>query len=113
MSGATQITQADLWLGGSGRPPRNWAASWARTQHLSAIAWTVGPAGCVLAGRVNGLAPPGHVREVFGAWRMALALDADREQPCSGGTVYLHAAARRSEVKVRIIATVFEAGEDR
>jgi len=27
--------------------------------------------------------------------------------------VFLHAAARRSGVKVRIIATVFEAGEDR
>ena len=32
---------------------------------LPAIAWTVGPAGCVLAGRVNGLAPAGRVRDVF------------------------------------------------
>lgn len=29
------------------------------------------------------------------------------------GTVFLHAAARRSGVKVLVIATVFEAGEDR
>jgi hypothetical protein len=67
----------------------------------------------VLAGRVNGLAPPGRVREVFGTWQVALALAADREQPCGGGTVFLHAATRRSGVKVRITATVFEAGEDR
>jgi len=112
VSGATQITQADRagWQ-------RQAAAELGRIlgahPDLPAIAWTVGPAGCVLAGRVNGLAPPGQVREVFGAWRMALALDADREQPCGGGTVFLHAAARRSGVKVRIIATVFEAGEDR
>ena len=112
MSGAAQITQAD-------RARWQWQAAVELARilgahpDLPAIAWTVGPAGCVLAGRVNGLAPPGRAREVFGAWRVALALDADPEQPCGGGTVFLHAAARRSGVKVRIIATVFEAGEDR
>ncbi len=112
VSGAAQITQAD-------RARWQWQAAVELARilgahpDLPAIAWTVGPAGCVLAGRVNGLAPPGRVREVFGAWRVALALDADREQPCGGGTVFLHAAARRRGVKVRIIATVFEAGEDR
>ena len=30
---------------------------------LPCIAWTVGPAGCVLAGRVNGLASAARVRE--------------------------------------------------
>ena len=112
MSGAARITQADR-----ARWQRQAAAELARIlgahPELPAIAWTVSPTGCVLAGRVNGLAPPGRVREVFGAWRAALALDADREQPYGGGTVFLHAAARRSGVKVRIIATVFEAGEDR
>jgi hypothetical protein len=112
VSGAAQITQADR-----ARWQRRAAAELARIlgahPGLPAIAWTVGPAGCVLAGRVNGLAPPCQVREVFGAWRMALALEADREQPCAGGTVFLRAAARRSGVRVRIIATVFEGGEDR
>ena len=74
MSGAARITQADR-----ARWQRQAAAELARIlgahPELPAIAWTVGPAGCVLAGRVNGLAPPGRVREVFGAWRAALALD--------------------------------------
>ena len=77
-------------------------------QELPPIAWTVGPAGCVLAGRVNGLAPAGHVRAVFGAWRTALALELGREQPGGAGMVFLHAAARRGGVKVRITATVFD-----
>lgn len=79
---------------------------------LPPVAWTVGPAGCVLAGRVNGLAPAGRVRAVFGAWRAALALEQDREQPGGAGMVFLHAAARRGGVKVRITATVFDAGQD-
>lgn len=112
MSGAVQITRA-----GRARWQRQAAAELARIlgarPELPAIAWTVGPAGCVLAGRVNGLAPPGHAREVPGAWRAALALEADRGQPCGGGTVFLHAAARRSGVKARVVATVFETGEDR
>jgi hypothetical protein len=111
VTGAVQITQA-----GRARWRRQAAAELARIlgahPELPAIAWMVGPAGCVLAGWVSGLAPPGRVREVSGACRVALALEADREQPC-GGTVFLHAAARRSGVKVRVIATVFGAGEDR
>ncbi len=42
---------------------------------LPCIAWTVGPAGAVLAGQVNGLAPAARVRETFSAWRAALALE--------------------------------------
>lgn len=79
---------------------------------LPPIAWTVGPAGCVLAGRVNGLAPAGQVRATFGAWRAALGLEQYREQPGGAGMVFLHAAARRGGVKVRISATVFDAGQD-
>jgi len=37
-------------------------------QDLPVIAWTVGPAGSVLIGQVNGLAPAAQVREVFTAW---------------------------------------------
>ena len=79
---------------------------------LPPIAWTVGPAGCVLAGRVNGLAPAGQVRAAFGAWQGALALEHDREQPGRAGMVFLHAAARRGGVTVRITATVFGASPD-
>jgi hypothetical protein len=80
---------------------------------LPVIAWTVGPGGCLLAGRVNGLAPAAQVRAAFTAWRAALALEDHQEQPGGGGTVHLHAAARRGGVKVRVTATVFEGGEDR
>ena len=78
---------------------------------LPAITWTVGPAGSVLAGQVNGLVPEARVREVFGLWRAALALEDHREQPGGGGTVFLHAAARRGGVAVSVTATVFGGGE--
>ena len=111
MTGAAQITQADrAWW------QRQAAAELTRIldahPELPAIAWMVGPAGCVLAGRVNGLSPARRVRDVFGAWQAALALEPSREQPGIGGTVSLHAAARRSGVMVRVIATVFEDEED-
>ncbi len=72
---------------------------------LPRIAWTVGPAGSVLAGQVNGLAPGAQVREVFTAWRLALAEGPGHQM--SGGTAWLHAAARRGLFKVRLTATVF------
>jgi hypothetical protein len=78
---------------------------------LPAIAWTVGPAGCVLAGRVNSLASPARVLETFTAWRVALSLE-ERWEHAGGGTVHLHAEARRGGVKVGVTATVFEAEED-
>jgi hypothetical protein len=111
VTGALEITQA-----GRARWQRQAAGELARIldahPQLPPIAWTVGPAGCVLAGRVSGLAPAGQVRDVFDAWRAALALAEDREQASGGGTVFLHAAARRDGVKVRLIATVFnELGE--
>jgi hypothetical protein len=71
-----------------------------------AIAWTAGPAGCVLAGRVNGLAPGGQVRDVPGTWRAALALEEYREHQLGGGVTWLHAAARCDLVRVRLTATV-------
>jgi hypothetical protein len=75
---------------------------------LPALAWTVGPAGSVLTGQVSGLAPAAQVRGAFAAWRLALALQDYREHQMSGQTVWLHAAARRHQVKVRLTATVFE-----
>jgi hypothetical protein len=74
---------------------------------LPCISWTVGPAGAVLAGPVNGLAPAAQVREAFTAWRLALALQEHPARQLSGGAARLHAAARRGLVKVRLTATVF------
>jgi hypothetical protein len=74
---------------------------------LPVIAWTVAPTGSVLTGQVSGLAPAVQVREVFGAWRLALGLEDYRERQMSGATTWLHAAARHGEVKVRLAATVF------
>lgn len=75
---------------------------------LPVIAWTVAPTGSVLTGQVSGLAPAARVHEVFGAWRLALGLGDYRERQMSGGTTWLHAAACRHQVKVRLTATVFE-----
>ncbi|HEY5986937.1 MAG TPA: hypothetical protein VIV12_11260 [Streptosporangiaceae bacterium] len=111
MTGALQITQADR-----ARWQRQAASELTRIldahPQLPAIAWTVGPAGCVLAGRVSGLAPAGQVRDVFDAWRAALALGQDQEQPSSAATVFLAAAARRGGVTVQITATVFDGHDD-
>jgi hypothetical protein len=111
VTGALEIIQADR-----SRWQRQAAGELARILDahpgLPAIAWTVGPAGCVLAGRVNGLAPAGQVRDVFDAWRAALALGEHREDQLGGGTTWLHAAARRHQVRVRLTATVFAGEED-
>jgi hypothetical protein len=79
---------------------------------LPCIAWTVGPAGRVLAGRVNGLVSAARVRETFCAWQAALALEEYREDQLGGGAVWLHGAARRHQVTVRLTATVFDGGEE-
>jgi len=80
---------------------------------LPCIGWTVSPAGSVLIGRVSGLAPAGQKREMFIAWREALALEEHPGQQMSGGAIWLHAAARRNRVRVRLTATVSggESGE--
>jgi hypothetical protein len=77
-------------------------------QDLPLIAWTVSPAGSVLIGQVNGLAPAAQVREVFTAWRLALALEEHSGHQLSGGATWLHAATRRNRVRVRLSATVFD-----
>jgi hypothetical protein len=85
-----------------------------RHPDLPVIAWTVGPAGSVLIGHVNGLSPAAQVRRAFEAWQSALALQDYREDLTGSGTVYLHAGIRRDQVKVRLTATVFiDEGEDR
>jgi hypothetical protein len=79
---------------------------------LPAIAWTAGPAGCVLAGRVNGLALAGQARAVSGAWLAALALEKHRELQLGGGATRLPAAARRHLVRVRLTVAVFGGAEE-
>lgn len=79
---------------------------------LPVIAWTVGPAGSVLIGQVTGLAPVAQVRAIFEMWRSALALEEYREHATGGGTTFLHAAARRNPVTVRLTASVFDQDDE-
>ena len=48
----------------------------------------VGPAGSVLVGHVNGLAPAALVRATFTAWEAALALGERREDRLGGGAAW-------------------------
>ena len=85
-----------------------------RHPDLPVIAWTVGQAGSVLIGHVNGLSPAAQVRRAFEAWQSALALRDYHEDLTGSGTACLHAGIRRGQVKVRLTATVFAGeGEDR
>ena len=67
----------------------------------------VGPTGSVLIRQAGGLAPAAQMREGSTTWRLALALEEDREHQMSGGTIWLHAAARQGRVKVRLAVTAF------
>ena len=79
---------------------------------LPPIAWTVGPAGGGLSGRISGLAPAASVRDAFTAWQQALALDDIAETVSGGGAVaWLRARAWRGGVRVTVTATVFTAGQ--
>lgn len=78
---------------------------------LPVIAWTVGSAGSVLAGRVNGLQPPATARADFDAWTDALALDERREHTHLALT-YLSAQARRDSVTVVLLADLILGDED-
>lgn len=75
---------------------------------LPAIAWTVGPAGSVLSGRVACPGPAAMVRAVFHDWRSALCLAEHNETVGGSGTCYLRAAARRDQVQLALTATVFD-----
>jgi hypothetical protein len=80
--------------------------------HLPPIAWTLGPAGGGLAGRINGLAPAASVRAAFTAWQQALGLDDVLETTADGGAAaWRRARAWRGGVRVTVTAAVL-AGED-
>ena len=113
MTGAPGITQADA---DQARRQRQAVAEPAgildARAGLPATAWTVGSAGCLLAGRVNGPASPARVREAFTAWRVALSPEDRWEHARGVGTVYLYAQGRRGGVKVAVTATVLDAEQD-
>jgi hypothetical protein len=105
-SWSTQVEQR-LW---QRRAVGELAAILAAHRDLPAIAWTVAPVGCTLAGQVNGLGPAGQVRATFAGWRAALRLQETAAEHAGGGggTVYLQAMADRNRVRVRLTATVFD-----
>ncbi|MGH3198590.1 MAG: hypothetical protein ACRDNT_22330 [Streptosporangiaceae bacterium] len=106
MTGTSRVTQADrAWW--QRRAAAELGSILRQNPDLPCTGWTVGPAGPVLAGHVNGLAPAGQVRAVSGTWRHALVLEDYRERQGGGGTASLHAAARRNRVQIRLTATVF------
>jgi hypothetical protein len=80
---------------------------------LPVIAWTIGPAGGSLSGRVGAPVPAIGVRAAFAAWRHALALDDVAEIASTGGaSVYLRARAWRGGVRITVTATVFAGSRD-
>jgi hypothetical protein len=106
---ASWNAQVEQWLW-QRRAAGELTAILAAHRDLPAIAWTVAPAGCTLAGHINGLASAGQVRATFTGWRAALGLgerigQRDGER---GGTAYLHAMADRHQVRIRLTATVFD-----
>lgn len=75
--------------------------------YLPVIAWTVGPAGSVLVGQVNALAPAAQVRTHFQTWRQALGLREQTSPAASTDEVtHLSASAVRDRVKVQLVATM-------
>ena len=61
----------------------------------------------MLAVHVNGLAPAAQVLALFDSCCHALVLEGYREHRGGGWTAFLHAAARRDQVKIRLSAIVF------
>lgn len=99
--------QAEQWLW-QRRAAAELAAILAAHPELPAIAWTVGPAGCTLAGRVAPWAPATRVRAVFAGWATALGLHETLGPgaAAAGGVSYLRAGAQRNRVRLALTATV-------
>lgn len=104
------ITQADHYIW-----QRRAAAALVRLldehRDLPVIVWTVGSAGSVLVGRVNGLQPAATARAVFDTWTAALALEEYREHTHLALT-YLSAQARRDSVTIVVHADLILDDED-
>jgi hypothetical protein len=102
-----QITHAER-AGWQRRSAAELAAILHTHRDLPVIAWTVGPAGATLTGRINGLAPAEQVRVTFDAWRAALSLGEHTETPSGPGIACLRAETHRNRVRVGLTATVFD-----
>ena len=100
MTGSSWVTHADRarW---QQRAARELAVILSGSCGLPLLAWTVGPAGGRLTGRVTGTA----ARAAFAAWQQALGMDEGHETAVSGGT-WLCARAWRGGVRVTVTATV-------
>jgi hypothetical protein len=111
VTGGPWVTQADRarW---QRQAVRELAAVLDAHGDLPPIAWTVGPNGGGLSGRINGLAPAASVRAAFTAWQQALALDVLEAASGSGTVAWLRARAWRGGVRVTVTATVFTGGDD-
>jgi hypothetical protein len=72
------------------------------------IAWTVGPAGATLVGRVDVCAPAARARRVFPGSRSALALAEPSETATGDRAAFLRASATRNRVRLVLTATVVE-----
>ena len=96
------ITQADRnrW---QQRAARELAAILDDCDGLPLITWTVSPDGG-LAGQVTGLAP-GTIRDVFTAWRQALAID-DVLETAGSGRTWLRGRSWRGGVRITVTASV-------
>jgi hypothetical protein len=111
VTGPGKITQADRvrW---QQEAARELAAVLDAHGNLPVIAWTIGPAGGGLSGRISGLAPGASVRAAFTAWQQALALDDVLESASGSGAVaWLRARAWRGGVRISVTATIFTADE--
>lgn len=73
---------------------------------LPAIAWTVGPAGSVLVGQINGLALAVQVLDHFKTWRQALGLRQTTPPVLSDEVRHLSASSIRNRVRVQLLATM-------
>jgi hypothetical protein len=73
---------------------------------LPLLAWTVGPAGACLAGRVDPVGPEERVRAAFEVWCQALAAGERGEASGPGGGCRLWATARTGRVRVALSASV-------
>ena len=110
MTGTPQVTQADraAW---QREAAAGLAAILDAHAEVPVIAWTVGPFGGNLSGKV--LAPPSQARDLFTAWQQALRLDDVTETVSeNGAAVHLRARAWCNGVLVVLTAAVFTPAPD-
>jgi hypothetical protein len=99
-----EITQADR-AGWQRQAALELAAILDDCDGLPLIAWTVGPSGGALCGRVTGPVAAAGICGAFTAWRRALGMDDVLETAVAGGT-WLRARSWRGGVRVTVTATV-------